>query len=81
MARRSATDGRCVALEQDVWAWFGTSLLRSRLMLCGASLLFKPQVSLDNGMVVCCDARNAEKPLYTIHAHDKAACSVSFRCV
>lgn len=36
-------------------------------------------VGLDNGMVVCCDARVADKPVYTVHAHDKAACGVAFR--
>eukprot|EP00123_Amoebidium_parasiticum_P012110 comp21125_c0_seq1/m.28552 comp21125_c0_seq1/g.28552 ORF comp21125_c0_seq1/g.28552 comp21125_c0_seq1/m.28552 type:complete len:501 (-) comp21125_c0_seq1:99-1601(-) len=35
-------------------------------------------VSLDTGMVVGCDARMAGQTLYTIHAHDKAACSLSF---
>eukprot|EP01134_Creolimax_fragrantissima_P004176 CFRG4176T1 len=34
--------------------------------------------SLDNGNIVCCDVKTPTSPLYTISAHHKAACTVSF---
>ncbi|KNC78116.1 hypothetical protein SARC_09444, partial [Sphaeroforma arctica JP610] len=35
--------------------------------------------SLDNGNIVCCDVKTPAAPLYTINAHYKAACTVSYR--
>ncbi|KAJ3676908.1 hypothetical protein LUZ60_002632 [Juncus effusus] len=35
-------------------------------------------VSLENGTVQCFDKRAASKPTFTLHAHEKAVCSVSF---